>query len=83
MVGAPALPGLTLRARGKEGWEAAGCAGGGLGGSWDFGAGSMAGAPIAWMRGLQWCLCSRQREGKHGAKPLLRYIQVTAVDCSN
>lgn len=31
MVGASASPGLTLKAWGKEGWEAAGCAREGLG----------------------------------------------------
>ena len=83
--GSICIPQAHPRSVGKGSGEAAGCVREGLGASWDFGAGAgtMAGASIAWTSSLQWCLCSQQRVGKHGVKPLLGYIRVTAAECSN
>ena len=61
------------RSTGKGKGEGDRCTSEGLGASQDFnaGAGSMMGTSVAWSNSLQWCLCSQQWAGKHGAKPLL------------
>lgn len=83
--GSICIPQAHPRNMGEGRGEAAGCAGEGLGASWDFGAeaGNMLGASVAWMSSLQQCLCSQQQAGKHDAKLLLGYIRVTAADCSD